>query len=97
MKIFQFVNSFIAIDHIRSVIIYPSRKLSGVIHQDKDEQRWTMKVIYSDEGTFKAFFENEKTAREVYTRLMKTMDNTWEDEMKFRAAGGWAHSKGDVE
>jgi len=93
MKIFQFTNSFITIDDIRSVLIYPSRETSGVIRQHHCMQRWTLKVIYKDDGIFKAFFDNESAARQVYEKLMAKIaheNRTPEDEKRIAAAFGWS-------
>jgi hypothetical protein len=94
MRIFQFTNSFIAIDDIRSVLIYPARETSGVIRQHHHAPRWIMKVIYNNDGVYKAFFDNENLARQVYIRLMNTIESNIKEEMKLQSAMGWEATKG---
>lgn len=90
MKVFQFTNSFITVDGIRSVLIYPERDTSGVIRQQESSQRWIMKVIYKDDGIFRAYFDNEHSARKIYLKLMSVIQDIRDEEHRFRSVAGWS-------
>ncbi len=79
-KIFEFTNSFIVINDIRSVIISPQTETSGVIFDESNEpkQKWNIRIIFKDEGIFKAFFDSENEARQIYNRLMRELKGDYE-------------------
>lgn len=72
MKIFEFIDSFIVLEGIRTVVIEPIREEfnSVIIEDDRVKNHWIMKVVYENSDTFMVNFHDKSIAREHYYRLL---------------------------